>query len=386
MPKPPRCSDQLEADGSESDSKSTDDNVTYSSNASTSGSSSLRGESLSDSENEDDPFDHLDNLRQPMEGQGESCEIRVFDSLVDATGQRLVLQTAQKSDLALGPDREGPAALVLTRVYDRFKRLSRTVLEIRSQYMKEAMRQVIKTYPGLNIDSGGHIVTFDEPRCLFHYRKELEEFASNSDDSKTRRHVKFCLQYMAKTLREDISAYDTMMKGNLNSARPGLDFDRLWMAFKPGDLVFHKVDGDEVISQLVDMRKFSTKAPSTSHWEVAVQRMEWEVTVQRMESNGKVLGYTTVDIVIPSYDGFREFTKLNVFPLDLHQEKERLIQDVLHRSQKFVSLCDLHHCQHDGVADIYPVDMRISYIPQSAKYECFSTRVKVRISFGRVSI
>jgi hypothetical protein len=262
------------------------------------------------SSEDDDPFGFLDNLEREIEGQGESCEIRSFDSLLDATGRRLVLQTEKKSDFLLGQNREEPAALVLTQIFDPSKKLSGTILEIRSRYIKEALQAVIKTYPRLNIDSGGHIIMYDEPRCLFHYREELEQFATNSDDLNAQHHISFCLQYMATTLQADISAYDTMINANPDSVAAGLDFERLWMAYKPGELFCHNYESEEVISELVAMRRsMLNNDQSTS---------QWQITMQRLECNGLVLGFVPVYLAIPLFDGFRVFHQLNVFPLEYH--------------------------------------------------------------------
>ena len=88
----------------------------------------------------------------------------------------------------------------------------------------------MRSYLEVNINSSGNFPVFDKPRCLFHYRSELEAHASMRQDQEARNHVAFCLRYIAKYLRREIFGYQNNMQDK--EVIPGIEFQDLWMAFK----------------------------------------------------------------------------------------------------------------------------------------------------------
>lgn len=85
---------------------------------------------------------------------------------------------------------------------------------------------------------------------IFPPTPDLEPFLAYPSSENGQRHVDFCLQCMKKTLREDIYVYETTMKGSSPLAAPGLDFDKPWMVFKPGELVYHRIDSEDEMREM----------------------------------------------------------------------------------------------------------------------------------------
>ncbi|KAF2813036.1 P-loop containing nucleoside triphosphate hydrolase protein [Mytilinidion resinicola] len=212
-------------------------------------------------------------------------------------------------------------------------------LEIQSPYIKAALREVVKSYPGVNINSNGPISIWKEPWYLFHYRHELSTYASKLRDKKARGHVVFLLEYAAKVLHRDIANYEAMMHGE---AAPGLEFPALWMAFKPGTLIFTIIEGHDSI--------FRLNSISREHETIGGGELlkEWNVSAEHLISNGAELGYVRKDFRIPRYEGYKALTELKTFPLQYHPDCERVKRDLLARGKKYVSLQGIHHSMYEG--------------------------------------
>jgi hypothetical protein len=218
-------------------------------------------ESLEASDSSDDehgPLRLLEEINDLNEGEGEACEIQMYQVRYDSRGERICLQTGSRSELEWEREPSHEAALVVTRFYSPLKELQSTRLAIQSPHIKKALRDVVGSYPGIDINSKGPIYLFDEPRCLFHYYDALETYAAAKDKT-VQRHVKLCLQYVAKNLREEIAAYNSMMKNE--AVTPGLEYKNLWMAFKPGALIYGltNVGGKNIVARLRDIQKQKRK-------------------------------------------------------------------------------------------------------------------------------
>lgn len=65
------------------------------------------------------------------------------------------------------------------------------------------MKKVIVRYPDVALD-GDTIVISGPPRCLFHYREELAEYADQQERQVATTHIEFALDYMEVTFASDI--------------------------------------------------------------------------------------------------------------------------------------------------------------------------------------
>ena len=189
----------------------------------------------------------------PYKDEGQKCELHTYERRFNTRGEPILLQSGCKTELGGETESSVEAALVLTRFYNISRELETTQLDIRSPHIKAALREVVGSYPEVNIQSSGPISIFGEPQCLFHYRSELEARASMLQDQIAKDHVTFCLRYLAKFLRRDILSYQKTMQDK--GIIPGLEFQNPWMAFKPGALLYQKVKNVDVICRLKKFMK-----------------------------------------------------------------------------------------------------------------------------------
>ncbi|KAF4469330.1 P-loop containing nucleoside triphosphate hydrolase [Fusarium albosuccineum] len=258
------------------------------------------------------------------DGGGEECELHVYEHRTDSRGVAVTLRVETTSEFEATKDKSYKAALLLFRMYNMHdpKRLMSTSLEIR-----------------LSLSSTGRIYIPAPPMCLFHYRAELENYAAQASDPIARSHIELCLSYMRRALRQEMSLFEISM---VQSKEPSIEHQHLWMAFKPGTLLYEKIANVETVARLRDIS--STKDAQ----ELVVN---WVLMTEYVFYNGQDMGYTERTISIGKYDGCKQLRELQAFPLDLHPDRERIRRDLVRRGEKCLSLLGRHHRSYDGIAE-----------------------------------
>jgi len=276
---------------------------------------------------------------------GEICELHVYENRYNSKGQIVSLQVGYMDSLSYDTGRSPDAALILTRHYDTLKALTHTSLEIQSPFMKKTLKEVVKHYPELNLNATGNIIIHSTPRCLFHYRHELRAFADASGDDDIKEHTNFLMEYMERALRKEIHNYHLLME--CNSEAPGLEYMDLWMAFRPGDLLYQKVDGEDTICRLRSMAFSPTQLGG-----VQTSREHWLLVTEIIECDGEDFGYTMREAKIIKYDGYCPLYDLEIFPLQYHAQCDTIKRNLLLRGNKYFSLLGVHHRYYRGIAEL----------------------------------
>lgn len=296
----------------------------------------------SDDDEEPDGLELVDAI-DPYDGSGADCELHVYESRKDTRGDRVLLRVGVKHDFERPKDRSHAAALVLVRYYnDSSGRIwNRISLEIRSPHLKTALREVIKSYPGIDFKSGKSIMLTDNAAwSLFHYQKELEEFANSSNDDDLKSHMNLLMQYADRIFQKEIAEYNATV-GSEHS-NPGLEFANLWMAFKPGELLYKKVNG---VDRLFVFDKMARYSEGKAH-------DRWWLSTRTVECNGQDVGYVHGGTAIVKYDGYKAFSLLSIFPVRFHNNREGVKKRLLSRGAKYISSIGIHHCQYHGKARV----------------------------------
>ncbi|KPM45574.1 hypothetical protein AK830_g908 [Neonectria ditissima] len=288
-----------------------------------------------------------------VDSEGEDCELQKYDLRFDARGESAMLRVGTTSEFVI-PRAEGHrAALLLIRSYNPDRKLQATHLVVRSRHIKKALREVIGTYPGLNLNSLGDVTILAPPMCLFHYRAELEAYATESDSAVVRDHVNLCLGYMKGALKLEMALYETTMG---TPGDPSIEYKHLWMAFKPGTLLYGKVDNYETAlrgeprphgTAVFRLREINAVKNSDTG---AIEH--WELLSESVYFNGRNFGYCMVKSSI-KYEGCKPLRTLTAFPLDLHSDQTLVRQSLLRRGRKYLSLCGPHSYRfYDGKIDL----------------------------------
>jgi hypothetical protein len=289
------------------------------------------------------------------ENEGANCEIHMYERRYNSRGEAILLQSGTRSEFAWATERSIEAALILTRYYSIRKDLETTVLKIKSPYIRAALKAVIRSYPGVNINSSGPILIPDDPMCLFHYRDELHTYASKIRNKKAKEHIMFLLQYMTKVLEREITSYEELMQNE--DVPPGLEFRNLWMAFKPGILLYYKMNG---VGQLCRLRSITKVRPFQ-------QPEYWTLMSEVLGYDGKNLRFVQSNAKITNYDGYRPLAEFERFPLQYHEHGEGIRTAHLERGKKYITFLGIHHLIYEGPAETINWDGRSGQISMVRK-------------------
>lgn len=287
----------------------------------------------------EDPFAFIDWTASSDNGNatkaGLKLELKTYEVRDNSKGDKVVLQTGKKVEFPKKLEKDHESAMVVTKTYDKNKELVRTEVVIRSPHIKAALKEAIVNYPGLDQDAE-KVTLSDSPKCLFHYRKELQAYGRQLQDQTAKDHLIFALNYMRTVFVSDIPHYTSSMTNR--SRGPGLDFDRLWMAYRPGDLIFVRSKAESGVGRLVSMTQ------EGFIW------CRWVVKLERVVCIGDELEYSTFGHTISSYSGFKHFQDLDVFPLQYHPEYHSVRKAMIERGRKFFALRGVHQRYYQGNA------------------------------------
>ncbi|KAF2817426.1 P-loop containing nucleoside triphosphate hydrolase protein [Mytilinidion resinicola] len=283
----------------------------------------------------------------------------MYEARYNSANHRIILEAGTKRSTFTFKERNHESALILTRYYDSHKELEYTEMEVHSPYIQEALRTVIKKYPGLTFDNA-KIVIRDEPRCIFHYRNEIRDYGMGLVNQTAVQHLVFFLNYMYDSLTREISAYYAFMESP--TCAPGIEHDLLWMAFKPGELIYHMKDGIHIVMKFTSMRRTH---PS-----------RWLLNAEAITYNGDVFGYTEHFLSVPWYDGYEPLEELSVFPLRHHSNKEEIQEALVARGRKYVNLRNTCQRYYSGIAESLSRFRPNSGREESDHYSIQSTMIK----------
>tara|TARA_R110002003_G_scaffold27_17_gene1466 strand:- start:1078 stop:2112 length:1035 start_codon:yes stop_codon:yes gene_type:complete len=290
-------------------------------------------------ENPLDQFNWDSGVLQPEdaipEDAGLKLELRKYDVREDSKGNKIPLETGKTREFRIPVDKDHGSAMVVTKTYFGDRTLKNTELVIRSPHIRTAMVSAIKKYPGVSLTEE-KITVIGEPRCLFHFRKELLAYGRGLTERTAAQHVAFALNYMQTTLAHDLVHYNNCIAKH--GEAPGLDFARLWMQYRPGELIFVDSSSMPWVGRLSHMIRTG----------IFVKR--WELILERIMWTGSKLQYFDEEVTIMEYDGFKRFKDLSAYPLKYHPEYHSIRQTLLERGNKYLALRGVHQRYYSGTS------------------------------------
>ncbi|KAI0182190.1 hypothetical protein EV127DRAFT_77855 [Xylaria flabelliformis] len=281
--------------------------------------------------------EQLQDIDEASNSDGEDCEIHYYEERYDTQGELVCLRVGTKSAIEIQKSKSHRACLVRTRTYDVDRELLNTTLEIQSQHIQKALKEVIGSYVGNDFSTP--IITIYHPlEPLFHYRKELQDYANRSVDSKIRSHVNLCLRYMKYSLSREISLFDRTFASE--SSKFEIDHENLWIAYKPGDLIYKRDGKVDTVSRLHSFEEKYTR-----------NIRSWIVSTERIEYDGTDFGHVIHnDTFIAEFPGRVCIRDLKAFPLRFHSQNAQIRDALVQRGQKYVSLRGACHRFFNGIA------------------------------------
>ncbi|KAL3425244.1 AAA family ATPase [Phlyctema vagabunda] len=262
------------------------------------------------------------------------CEVREYEARFNLKGEKVEKLVDAKTEA----DDNADKGYVMSshKTFGMQGSLIVWTIEIYSPHIQKALRQVIQVYPSVSFE-GDIIILNDETHCIFHYRRELEQYRDSIDDRAAKLHIHLLLRFMERELRSAIRVYTSHVE--TATSNPSIEFQYLWMVFRPGELIIHGRDETEQIMVLVNTQLTGNDCNKA-----------WSITGKVITHDGTSFGYTEQTVKISTFAGSRLISKLPVYPLNYHQDQESLRAKHKIRGEKFCSLRGSHHKFYQGVA------------------------------------
>ncbi|TAQ90526.1 hypothetical protein B7494_g1089 [Chlorociboria aeruginascens] len=201
---------------------------------------------------------------------------------------------------------------------ENFK-ISETTLRIRSRKLLNALRAVVRYYPGQTLL--GDTVSFSEPfKLLVHHRTELEAYKTqnvegHSEDYKkeSNEHIdvllKFLKNYFGKSLEDEEKRHQ--------QNPPVCTFEYVWLLLKPGEPSFVQGDREQY---------FSYNVKKATGGMVGGRPTTYEVALWNVQCDGYELGRSPSRCAILPFDGEKEIKTLIVFPARFYKESKKELE------------------------------------------------------------
>ncbi|KAF3064947.1 putative aaa family atpase protein [Daldinia childiae] len=264
-----------------------------------------------------------------------TCELALLDKKYDKDGHKVYSKRNPRED-GDNPDWWKLYALTETRHFKESGAFKRTRLHVNPQPLKQLLEDVIVGFPYDPVDAQQE-VEFDLPAyCLFFYRKQLEEVGTErfKDDESSLKHLKLLLDWIDKVHEE---AFKASQRFQSSDQRP-ISYEYLWTIFKPGCLLYTRVQGQP--------RAFKLRG----FWYETDDEPCLAIRFRYVDYDGEKFGTRTDTFRIPKYSGVMRCEDLNIMPLDFHSSSSEFRTRLLERGRRFRELAGQHFMQYSGVA------------------------------------
>lgn len=292
----------------------------------------------SDNDSDFDGIKHDGPTNKGMKAQIK-CEVKEYEERANLKGE-VILKEVEAKVAADEKDESTVYAMTSYKEYTREGSLSSSRLEISSPYIQDALRAVVKKYPGVSF-GGDMVILSGKLRCVFHYRKELEEYRLKIEDRIAKLHVHLLLRFMEKEMRGSIRGYKANVE--TTTAAPSIEYKDLWMVFLPGESIVTGLDEMNQMLSLVASDLVETSGGGRI----------WRITGRCLTHDGAYFGYSNKYITISPYEGTKTVRSFPVLPLryyDTEPELEQFRKFHIARGRKFCSLKGNHHRAYTGRA------------------------------------
>jgi hypothetical protein len=322
-------------------------------------------------------FNDYNRSLRPLELQdaGLKCELKHIDSVFDSKGKRIRIRGGSRLNLDRdhGTDRY-QSALVRTTIWDKDGEENGVELEIRSPHMKAALKAIVPQFENASIHAK-HLTLQNEPMCLFHFRNELFIYGSNLPaNSDAQQHISFLLEYMNQELSQELYTWMIMVELEASFADRAVEFQNLWMAFVPGELIYAPAQDPE--SQPAVLKFTSMTLSCRCRHLEHMSSHRWSISGCCIDHDGHRFGLRRTSTILKYYSGYKPLKDLAVVPLRFHADEASIKATHLQRGRKFTQLQGQHHLVYRGIAMVLGNDRNYTIFGEEAYFPLQATWVR----------
>jgi hypothetical protein len=193
---------------------------------------------------------------------------------------------------------------------------------------------------------------------LLTYLPQLEEYQTIHSTHSSIQHLKLLTQYLTDHYDATLKRFNALLQEGK------ISFDLLWILFQPNTLVYTTCPGsDQPRCLKFDLGQMEQSSQGECFFKLDCRYLDYD---------GKVFGEVESSLAITEFRGVKKINTLNVFPLQYHEQPEKLKDALTGRGRKFISLIGIHHCNYKGIA----------FVRQKGKYDKVYVESRVMIDTG----
>ncbi|KAK7946107.1 AAA family ATPase [Apiospora aurea] len=201
---------------------------------------------------------------------------------------------------------------------------------VQNQHIKDLLGDVFQGYGG--ITASLNKLVFRAPFHPFYHRwARFQSLLAQKklEDASAAAYSQLLYDVLEQEIRE------TMEEANDLCAKQGITYELLWTLFEPGTLVYSTMNG---LNQLSRVQSFHRVL------DVGFSR----IGVTYTDYNGHKFGLATTSLKIPSFEGTKKITSLNVHPTSFREDEGLMKADLWARGKRFYDLRGVQHKAYRG--------------------------------------
>ncbi|KAF1968576.1 hypothetical protein BU23DRAFT_479942 [Bimuria novae-zelandiae CBS 107.79] len=224
-----------------------------------------------------------------------------------------------------------------------------TMVDIKSKVLRGILQEVFKDCKSVSLVEDKPSI---HPHFLFHYYDEIKTYVKKplklqlkkAKKRKERKTIEQQIrqgQLMLKYIDEDYEQTRKKLKSMLKAGT--ITYDLVWALFKPNTIAYTPTYGNKD-----DPRCFKVDyCYEQENW--MTDEKNWMIEGRYLEYDGKVFGFGEHYVAIRQFRGSRKIANLSAYPLEFHEDPEKLTELLIERGKKFVSLRGMKYMRHDGL-------------------------------------
>ncbi|KAK5080063.1 hypothetical protein LTR64_008773 [Lithohypha guttulata] len=215
-------------------------------------------------------------------------------------------------------------------------------VDIKLPGLRDILRVMLKDIKWISLadDKPSEVHRFEQ-NLLFHYLPELEEYRASATRFEAHDPTSLkALDLLMCTIKDRLRASSERLDPLLRQGK--ITYDLLWALFKANSHVVATCPGSGQVRCL----QYNTGDEKKTE-----QGIEYfELQCQYLDFDGKVFVTVTERLPVERFRGAREITTLDTYPIHFHPTPNQILQSLIGRGRKFISLIGSHHRTYDGIA------------------------------------
>ncbi|KAH8680953.1 hypothetical protein BX600DRAFT_445410 [Xylariales sp. PMI_506] len=207
-----------------------------------------------------------------------------------------------------------------------------TGVTVQDKAMRSVLSEVLHNYQDLDLELENW--SFQPPFMpIVHRWNDLKAYLVNTEDITLKNAASGLIAFLTPVVSASVvSLAQTKTAGKIN-------FENVWLLFPPRSLVMTKFFGVDTVCRLTKYKKRPACRNNPASWAIDLEYIDW---------NGETSGYTTTQLIIWDFDGFRRVTALPVYPISFIEDLETITSALVQRGRKWESLRGYHYMLANG--------------------------------------